>query len=144
MKFQLTHYGIQIPASQQPTCKTCGGGMSLNIAYPNDECIAFWYCLDDNCDAEFEQLSFTDWLAQYPVSDAIRKHFASVGIPFSELKEWELRAAGYTKVGGHIWGGGFWGEATGEKHWTGYKGQCMEYWLPPTEIDEPGRDEPGN
>jgi hypothetical protein len=39
-----------------------------------------------------------------------------------------LLDSGYTKVGGHIWGGGFWGEAKGKKAWTGHNGEVMEYW----------------
>jgi len=129
MAFQKRHHGIEIADGEQPRCCSCGSGMSLNIMYPNDECVAFWYCLD-GCDGE---LSFSDWLDKYPVSQEVREHFSTVGMPYSEMLEADLLAAGYQKVGGHIWGGGFWGRPEGKKYWTGYKGQSMEYWLPPVE-----------
>lgn len=126
--FQERHHGILIPKEEQPQCK-CGSGMSLSIGYPNDKCVAFWYCLDaNNCPEEFEQVSFADWISSYPVSDEIREHFETVGLDYSDLQAQELEVAGLKRVGGHIWGGGFWGKAEGKKAWTGYKGQSMEYW----------------
>ena len=129
MKYQSRHHGIEIPQESQPKCNHCGGGMSLNIAYPNDECVSFWYCLENECDApRFEQISFQEWLESFPVSEEIRKHFATVGTPASESIAQGLLSEGYKLVGGHTWGGGFWGEAKGKKAWTGHKGQSMEYW----------------
>lgn len=125
--FQKRHHGIEIPKAQQPQCK-CGSGMSLNISYPNDKCIAFWYCLNENCSEDFEQVSFEAWMNNSPVSPEIREHFETVGIAFSDLQAQELETAGLKRVGGHIWGGGFWGEARGSKFWTGHKGETMEYW----------------
>lgn len=130
--FQLCHHGINVPKELQPKCKTCGGGMTLNISFPNNECIAFWYCLEHNhgfaCNSEVEQVQFQDWYNSLPDGD-IKNHFSSVGKDYNQMVEDDLLAEGYIKVGGHIWGGGTWGKLEGEKAWTGYKGQVLEYWV---------------
>ena len=107
--------------------------MSLSIGYPNNECWAEWFCLDEECDGA--SVPFATWMQEYPVSREVREHFATVGLPYNELLEARLKASDYTRVGGHIWGGGFWGQAEGKKFWTGYDGQSMEYWKQPTATD---------
>lgn len=131
--FQERHHGIEIPKKDQPKCRYCSGGMSLNISYANDDCHAFWYCLDEECqndnyDAGFEQVAFADWY-QTLKNKTLKRHFQTVGKSQSELTAEALIAEGYKKVGGHNWGGSVtWGLLEGKKAWTGYKGQTLEYW----------------
>ena len=124
--FQSMHHGIEIPRNQQPVCPKCGGGMATHIPYGNDKPVATWQCLDRDC--ESKPVDFEDWLSDFPVSEAIRNHFGWVGLSAPEIAEIELRQAGFEKIGGHTWGGGWWGKLDGLKAWTGYKGECLEYW----------------
>lgn len=139
MRFQKKHHGIEIPEEIQPRCRRCGGAMAISIEYIKDECKSFWYCLNDECECEtpkdFEQLDVYDWLQEYPVPQHIRDHFlALIGKPLSQRVREELEAEGWECVGGYIWGGGFWGRYPRDdeeyrEEWTGYRGECMEYWV---------------
>lgn len=126
--FQERHHGISIPKRLQPKCPKCKGYMSLHIMSVNDEETAFWFCLkgtvSQECDGE---VGFAEWYDRLP-GGVVKKHFNVVGIPPSVRLAEELTEDGYTKVGGHIWGGGTWGVLEGRKAWTGYKGQTLEYW----------------
>jgi hypothetical protein len=125
LEFQERHYGIDIAPNLQPRCPRCGGGMALNIGYPNDKCLAFWWCLGDCSDT----ISFDDWYDELP-EGKVKSHFAYVGIPLSALTAYDFKDRGYKRVGGHNWGGGSWGILEGKKAWTGHGG-CLEYWQKP-------------
>lgn len=134
MKFQLRHHGIEIPAEQQPRCPICGGFMSLHRMECNDNVSARWYCLHADYDPESEcpggEVEFEDWIAT--AAPELQEHFAGFYKTSTELLLESLRAAGFERVAGHIWGGGFWGEfrPSDKEFWTGYGG-TLEYWRPP-------------
>jgi len=45
--FQLVHYDVIIPQSEQPTCPDCGGPMHIRI-HPRSY-VAEWSCLRGGC-----------------------------------------------------------------------------------------------
>ena len=131
MNAQQRHYGIEIAAGEQPRCPICNGYMMLDIMYPRDECVAGWYCMTPACDGN---VPCEDWLATGQISDRVRDHFEALLLPASELQTQWLLDAGWTRVGGYIWGGGFWGVADGLAFHTGWRGEVEEYWAPPAGI----------
>lgn len=71
---------IQVPATEQPRCRTCRGEMILCIFEEDAEVEGYWRCINDECPAPC--LGIGEWLKE--ASPVMQEVFKYWDVPFYE------------------------------------------------------------